>query len=176
MFANCDRCAKRNKPDQCVYHPAPLTKASTTQDTFDNNSPRVNTFSTLGQSPLNNDVTSELYYPGTKRVKRPEDSQFVLSLDEPLELWETQPQRSFQEIQRPLLDDHSQVGALGFDDSAGFISHSAILAENELSVGIQPPNDGTLAISKVPRLQVDRGATVLTLLNDLPTLQKYIDK
>jgi hypothetical protein len=176
MITNSSRCAKRNKPDQCVYHPAPLTKAATPQDTSDSESPRVNSFSTLYQSPLTCDVTSETYYPDPKRVKRTGDLQSVHRLDIGSEKRDTQRQQAFEELHKPLLSDSSQVGALGFDDSAGFISHSAILAENELSVGIQPSNDGMLAISKVSQSQIDRGATVLTLLSDISTIQKYIDK
>lgn len=58
----------------------------------------------------------------------------------------------------------------------GFVHHHAILAENELSVGILPPNSEEASTSKVTQAQIDRGATVLGLLKDLPLFQKYIEK
>jgi hypothetical protein len=87
-----------------------------------------------------------------------------------------QDSQGFEELRKALLTDSSQVDIVNLDDSAGFISHSAILAENELSVGIQPQNTDISSTTRVSQSQIDRGAAVLTLLNDLPTLQTYIDK
>jgi hypothetical protein len=78
----------------------------------------------------------------------------------------TQPQvdQALEELRKPL------------SDSAGFINHSAVLAEHELSIGIQSSNDDSTLVSKVSQLQIDRGAIVLTLFKDLSALGKYIEK
>jgi hypothetical protein len=51
-----------------------------------------------------------------------------------------------------------------------------VLTENELSIGILPQNGETIPLSRVSQSQVDRGATVLTLLNDFASIQRYIEK
>jgi hypothetical protein len=160
------RCAKRNKPDQCVYHPAPLTKGQTPHDTnSDQSSPRVNSFGTAYQSLSEREISRDSIYPAPKRVKLTEAFQS-----------QSQKQNVFDELHKPLPDESIREDALRFDNGAGFINHSAVLAEHELSIGIQPPNDDTTPISKVSQLQIDRGATVLTLLRDLQAIERYIDK
>jgi hypothetical protein len=177
MRTDCCRCAKRNKPEQCVYHPAPLTKAPIHQDTSsDKSSPRVNSFSTAYLSPSYRELSGDSSYPEPKRVKRTETVQYALSLDGLPEKHEPQTKRAFEELGRPLSDSTLQADALGFDNGAGFIHQSAILAENELSIGIQPPNMDTTMMSKVSQLHIDRGAAVLTLLKDIQSIKKYIDK
>jgi hypothetical protein len=160
------RCAKRNKPNQCVYHPAPLTKGQTPNDTLsDQSSPRVNSFSATYQSPSEREIGRDSIYPATKRVKLTESFQPA-----------SQNQNVFEELHKQLPDESIREDVLSFDNSAGFINHSAVLAEHELSVGIQPPNNDLTPISKVSQLHIDRGATVLTLLKDLSAIEMYIDK
>jgi hypothetical protein len=90
----------------------------------------------------------------------------------------TQPQvdHALEELRKPLSDTGTQADVLSFDNSAGFINHSAVLAEHELSIGIQSSNDDSTLVSKVSQLQIDRGAIVLTLFKDLSALGKYIEK
>lgn len=85
-------------------------------------------------------------------------------------------QRTIEELRRPLPDHHVRADVLSFDNRSAFINHSAVLAENELSIGIQPPNAESTPMSKVSQSHIDRGAIVLTLLKDMPILQKYINK
>jgi hypothetical protein len=59
---------------------------------------------------------------------------------------------------------------------AGITNHSAVLTENEPSIGILPPLIDSSPSSKISQSNIDRGASVLTLLKDLPTMRKYIDK
>jgi hypothetical protein len=177
MSTNRSRCAKRSKPDQCVYHPAPLTKASSTQGTPDAGTPRLNSFSTLHLSPSDRDVTNDSFYPYSKRVKLTGELQpAYLSRDVSPTQYTQQDPQGFEELRESLLNNSSQIDVVSLEDSAGFISHSAILAENELSVGIPPPNTDVSSTIRVSQSHVDRGAAILTLLNDLSTLQKYIDK
>jgi hypothetical protein len=136
----------------------------------------VNSFSTAYQSPSYRELSGDSFYPEPKRVKRTETVQYALSLDGLPEKYEPQTKRAFEELGRPLSDSTLQADAPGFDNGAGFIHQSAILAENELSIGIQPPNTDTTMMSKVSQLHIDRGAAVLTLLKDIQSIKKYIDK
>lgn len=168
MMPACGRCAKRNKPDQCVYHPAPLTKNA--HASAEAASPRVNSFSIASQSPSSRDSTNESLQHGAKRMK-------VKSLCEPQLSFAGlphQPERhshtAFDALQKPI------NGSFNVGDGAGFISSSSILAEHELSIGIQPPHEDHLGLSSVSQSQIDRGAVVLTLFQDLADIKKYIKK
>lgn len=59
---------------------------------------------------------------------------------------------------------------------AGITSHSAVLTENECEIGILPPLVDFSPSSEISQPNIDRGASVLALLKDLPTMRKYIDK
>lgn len=63
-------------------------------------------------------------------------------------------------------------GLQGFENGS-FISHSAVLAENEPKLGLSPP---ILSESSVSQKLIDRGVAVLMRLKDLPSIQRYIDK
>lgn len=112
-------------------------------------------------------------YPDAKRVKRADTFQPVVNLPRQAE---SQGPVGLEDLSRSLLDRDARKETLGFDDSAGFINHSAVLAEHELSIGIQPPHTDVASAPRVSQLHVDRGAAVLTLLQDLPSIEKYIDK
>ena len=171
------RCAKRNKPDQCVYHPAPLTKAPNFHDaTSYAGSPRVNSFSTAYQSPSDRGTASDSFYSEPKRVKRTGAFEPVLSLSDHPAHSASHRSRPSEELCKPLSGDSVSAEALGFENGAGFINQSAVLVEHELSIGIQPPNDDTATMASVSQSHIDRGAVVLTLFTDLPAIEKYIDK
>ncbi|KAF3010745.1 hypothetical protein E8E13_007122 [Curvularia kusanoi] len=63
-------------------------------------------------------------------------------------------------------------GLQGFENGS-FISHSAVLAENEPKLGLSPP---ALSESSVSQNLIDRGVGVLMRLKDLSSIQRYIDK
>jgi hypothetical protein len=67
-----------------------------------------------------------------------------------------------------------RTDAQNFDSGAGFVHHSAVLAEHEQSIGLTPPESNTG--SGASQTQIDEGAALLTLLRDLPSIQRYIDK
>lgn len=71
---------------------------------------------------------------------------------------------------------HNQEDIHQFDSQAAFINEFAVLAENELSIGILPPTLGSLLSSSVTQSHIEKGAIVLTLLKDFQMIQKYIDK
>ena len=77
---------------------------------------------------------------------------------------------------KPLPGHQVSVDAQGFDMKAGITNHSAVLTENESSIGILPPLIDSSPSSKISQSNIDRGASVLTLFKDLPTIRKYIDK
>ncbi|KAH3920376.1 hypothetical protein HBH56_003700 [Parastagonospora nodorum] len=178
MMPNCGRCVKRNKQDQCVYHPAPLTKGPTPQDSnSDESSPRVNNFSTAYQSPSYHNLHRDSVYPEAKRLKRTKAFAPTFSPESLLSKQTASYDRqSSEDVQKSILDHSIRTDTLGFDSSAGFIDHSAVLAEHELSIGIHSSKDVSTPIPKVSQAQIDRGAAVLSLLNDLPAFEKYIDK
>jgi hypothetical protein len=178
LVLTCKRCAKRNTPGQCVYHPAPLTKGPTSHDGCPNNgsSPRVNSFSTAYQSPSRREVGRDTIYPEAKRLKQMESLKFPPSVEILSRPSQPQVDQALEELRKPLSDSGTQADALGFDNSAGFINHSAVLAEHELSIGIQSSSDDITPVSKVSQLQIDRGAIVLTLFKDLSAIGKYTEK
>ncbi|KAF2820502.1 hypothetical protein CC86DRAFT_397762 [Ophiobolus disseminans] len=177
MVPTCGRCAKRNKPDRCVYHPAPLTKAPNLHDTTsDAGSPRVNSFSTAYNSPTDRGTIRDAFYPDPKGVKHAGRFEPVLSLDGFSASPELYQKASGDELYKRLPIDYSRVDSLGLDSGASFMNQSAVLAENELSIGIQPPNDDTSTMANVSQSHIERGVVVLTILKDLPAIEKYIDK
>jgi hypothetical protein len=125
----------------------------------------VNSFSAAYKSPSDREIDRDSIYPAPKRVKLAEALQPA-----------SQERDIFDELHKPLSSGTIREIALSFDDSAGFTNHSAVLAEHELSIGIRLSNDDSTPISKVSQLHIDRGATVLTLLKDLPAIENYIDK
>jgi hypothetical protein len=152
-----------------------LTKLSTPQDApSDASSPRVNSFSTAYHSPADRAAPRDLFGPEPKRVKYTEAHQPPYAPESILALPASPESVEYLRKQLPATD--LQANSLGFDLDANFISHSAVLAENELSVGIQSLNSGAMPMSKATQMQIDRGAAVLTLLKDLPAIEKYIDK
>jgi hypothetical protein len=152
-----------------------LTKLSTPQDApSDASSPRVNSFSTAYHSPADRAAPRDSFGPETKRVKYTEAHQPVY-VHEGILAVPASPE-SVEDPRKPLPATNLQANSLGFDQDTNFISHSAVLAENELSVGIQSLNSGAMPTSKATQMQIDRGAAVLTLLKDLPAIENYIDK
>jgi hypothetical protein len=202
----CGRCARRNKPGLCVYHPAPLTKPSSipTSQTpsSDQSSPPVNSFSILygGDTVRDSGIpqAKRLRYIEDREVSRPSEQPFmepVLTCPQPAIVNPdgtlhdrtaqkqavsapvlSQSRETIKRFQNPLLEDHARTDVSSLDNGAAFVHHSSVLTENELSIGILPQNGETIPLSRVSQSQVDRGATVLTLLNDFASIQRYIEK
>ncbi|KAF2027170.1 hypothetical protein EK21DRAFT_102720 [Setomelanomma holmii] len=160
MMPTCGRCAKRSKPEQCVYHPAPLTKAPTPLEAnFDASSPRVNSFSTAYHSAADHMTTRDAYIPAPKRVKHaghipPQEVRSPMPLSP----------ESVEDLRKPLPAVNYQANSLELDRSANFINHSAVVAENELSVGIQSLDTGAMFTAKASQMHIDRGAAPMVKL------------
>ncbi|CAI6301925.1 unnamed protein product [Periconia digitata] len=172
MMPTCGRCQRRNRADQCVYHPAPLTKAGQlpTPQASDSSSPvvenrSVNTDTTSASTPTFSRV--ELHAVQQTRSSR------ASSL--PAQPWSSiqYGQQTVEELRKPVPRAHIQ--ALGYHPSGTSMHHASILAENELSVGIAPSN-GEIAHSMVSQADIERGAACLTLLRNFPLCLRYIDK
>lgn len=171
MLPACGRCTKRNKPDGCVYHPAPLTKASNGDAAASEAmTPRINSFAIAFQSPSSRESAHEPLRSEPKRVKLTQSYEAPQSFAGFAAQPTSYSQDPVDTLRKPVTE------SLSCDDGVGFINQSAVLAENELSIGILPPNEDAVAAPRISQAQIDRGATVLTLFKDLPAITKYIDK
>ncbi|KAH9881043.1 hypothetical protein J1614_001536 [Plenodomus biglobosus] len=196
MMPACGRCARRNKSDKCVYHPAPLTKTASASI------PRhASVESTSPESPGPDtiiDPNDEIHTAITdfneaharrRTLPQPlpsishliEDNSITASESRnvrvnslPMPAERQRQQSGLREQQS--LDQVSWEDVQHFDNKAAFINDFAVLAENELSIGIQPPMLHNVPVSHVTQSHIDRGAAVLTLLKDFQSIQRYIDK
>jgi hypothetical protein len=183
------RCAKRNKPDQCVYHPAPLTKATTPRTPCsDDSSPAINSFSILYSPALNKGATDISFRRDLKHARHieavqsasyvPTQLQAALldsTANLPYSPYTPDSQPISQQARMPS-PQHQPGDACSFDIEDGFINHSAVLAEHEFSIGIQPLGCDSTCRSEVSQSHIDKGVAVLTVLKNFPVIQKYIDK
>lgn len=175
----CGRCARRNMAEQCVYHPAPLSKALPTPHTSEASpSPRPN----LQICDTNPDTTSESLVTVSESAGR---SNYHETLAE--ESLQVQPhsrsQRGVEDNQRTIQQSLTQT--LGFSttsqSSPGFLgatSYSAILAENETNIGITSTDAGAGhgSFAAVSQTHVQKGAEMLLLLKDMPLFDRFIDR
>ena len=181
MMPKCGRCVKKGKSDKCVYHPAPLTKSGAIP------SQRV---TKSDQISSNTEGDRALYQTQSGPAHSPASASYVTHLEHTNRPLSFLPfPRSVQSagsttVSTPTTSTHSPDQRLGhhpirtdaqcFDNGAAFINHYAVLAENEPSIGLSPPESA--GGSKIAQMHIDKGAAVLTLLKDLTSVQKYIDK
>jgi hypothetical protein len=200
MKPHCGRCSRRGKTEQCVYHPAPLTKAATAS-TSPAPQPSQSSPNQISQNKMQSEGLEyvPVFSPGIRPPTSPMQSlrynssstpsAFTNSLDGLPQLKRFRPNdvsgqvfpssainQQEMDLCRPLPDHQVSVDAQSFDMKAGITNHFAVLAENESSIGILPPLIDSSRSSEISRSNIDRGASVLTLLKDLPILRKYINK
>ena len=197
MMPHCGRCVKKGKSDKCVYHPAPLTKSATKwTPQSDQTSISTEGERTLHQSPPGTESTSvpATYLTHLKHTNRPisfppfassVQSEGSLTASTPASFLQSPSYQSESRLvnvltqqvtekpRKTLVENHVRTDAQGFENGASFISHSAVLAENEPNIGLSPPRSTE---SRVSQAHIDRGVTVLLLLKDMSSIQKYIDK
>lgn len=156
----CGRCARRNKVEQCIYHPAPLTRALPTPHPSE---------SDAGQSP-------------TSGHQAYEDSSELLSTGQPITSVRS-GDSSIQNVASQLgsLNEQTWIPSPSFQRNTGFLgatSYSAILSENEVSIGIGPANSESILnlITDVSQTYMQRGADVLFLLKDMPLFNRFIER
>ncbi|PVH96263.1 hypothetical protein DM02DRAFT_617345 [Periconia macrospinosa] len=172
MMPTCGRCQRRNRAEQCVYHPAPLTKTHQlpTPQASDSSSP------TFVRQSVDIDAVPAPALPPTRIDPSPTQHPRVSRASSlPAQPWSSiqYGQQSVEELRKPVPRAHVQARAIS--PSGTFIHHAAILAENELSVGIFPSN-GETAPAIIYRHDIQRGAACLTLLKDFPRCLRYIEK
>lgn len=190
MMPTCGRCVKRGKTDKCTYHPAPLTKSGTSP---------AHRVASPDQASCNIEGKEFSYQPHPKSKSLPKSVAYLKHLadtDRPRTFQSfprsVQSERdsttststsftqspSFQSRSRQTslskLEQAVRTDAQGLEDGAAFISHSAVIAENELSIGLSPPD--STGEHRVSQSHIERGVAVLALLKDLPSIQTYIDK
>jgi hypothetical protein len=172
MMPACGRCTRRNKTDKCVYHPAPLTKTAT----IPTPEPSDCTSSIVASQDLNATTLSTLLFPPFDASSAIQ-SRVTRASSLPAQPSSNTPPR-LDDFRRPLPNDQAFSESIDSQQVTEFISHSAILAENELSIGILPGAQGSEppTSSQVPQTHVEKGALVLALLSDLPIFEKYIEK
>lgn len=183
----CGRCLKKGKSDKCVYHPAPLTKSGAKQAPDPAQTPHSMEGPCHPLSEAERTPATAAYVAHLERTSRPTTfpqppspvrSYRAATASMPADSLQSPP---YQSEFRPLYStsvlstEHTvRTDVQAVEDRAAFISHSAILAENESSIGLTPPDSPS--ISRISQTQIERGVTVLARLGDLSSLQKYIDK
>lgn len=181
MMPNCGRCVKKGKSDKCVYHPAPLTKSGVMPSQRVTKSDQISS-NTEGDKALyqsqpvsRHSPTPSSYVVHLQHTNRPPSFlAFPRSVQSAGSFIASTPTSSTHSPDRQLGDHRIRTDAQCFDNGASFINHYAVLAENEPSIGLSPPESA--GGSKIPQMHINKGAAVLELLKDLTSIQKYIDK
>ncbi|KAL0258267.1 hypothetical protein SLS55_007440 [Diplodia seriata] len=154
VMPTCGRCARRNKQDQCVYHPAPLTRTRSAA------TPRLSGSEPVLSPPQT--ASPEAASPRTAQL----DSRTtpLPAVDDDANETELQCIASS--------DVRHHAGFLGST------SYSAVLTENEGSLGLG--QDETACHSGAnPRISpehVQKGVEILSLLKDIPIFERYIQR
>ncbi|KAF1978978.1 hypothetical protein BU23DRAFT_524667 [Bimuria novae-zelandiae CBS 107.79] len=193
MTPTCGRCARRNKANQCVYHPAPLTKRaivptptseSETTSPPDTVQPLLQSVEGFLPAPVVTPLTATSLRVGvppsqpapvvSSQATGPRARRHSLPA-QPSAL--TYEEQSIEELRRPLPVAHVRGDSILRLPAAGFVHHTAILDEYERSIGIQQSNaEGPTDSTSVSSLYIERGAAVLTLLKEPAIFQRYLDK
>lgn len=196
FIPHCGRCVKRGKIDKCVYHPAPLTK-STVKRSTQSNQPSSNAedertqyrpLSGTGRTSVPTVYLAHLEHTnrrkGFTQFSNSVQLERSLTTSTPTSLRSPSSQSgrlaTGASVQQASKNSHWLSGgqAVGTDAQqlergASFINHAAVLDEHEPSIGLSPPSS---TASKISQEHIDQGASVLLLLGDLKSIQKYIDK
>lgn len=159
----CGRCTRQNK--QCVYHPAPLTKT--------NSLPTPQTIETDAEyQPAADGVTVSIIPPfppfdeSSLQPRVPRANSASTSANSALYA------EDFQHQVLPV--SRNRGDNLHLLELNSFVAHDALLAENEITIGIS--NSESPIDLSIPQSQIEKGAAILSLLIDLPLFDKYIEK
>ncbi|KAL1632681.1 hypothetical protein SLS56_003378 [Neofusicoccum ribis] len=148
----CGRCMRRNKQDQCVYHPAPLTRPRSTA------TPR-----------LSEPVLSPPQTASPEAASPP--TQPVTSASAPLSVADDDSNEQ----------DLQNLAAADVRHHAGFLgstSYSAVLTENEGSLGLgqDEPDCHSTSNPRISSVHIQKGVEILSLLKDMPIFDRYIQR
>lgn len=152
MLPTCSRCARRNLPEQCVYHPAPLTRPKSDISVVPTSaaSGLVSPTPTLPSYQLPSLQTSE-------RAARTETPA-------------TQPSESGSKPQERELSEYLP-SATGF---FGATSSVALFADHTNSIRVETDVTSLCVPASVTAARIQRGMEVLALLSDVPFYEKMI--
>ncbi|KAF2807241.1 uncharacterized protein BDZ99DRAFT_573110 [Mytilinidion resinicola] len=197
MTPTCGRCARRNKSDQCVYHPAPLTKglptpqsslSVTSNDHFDARSNEqfeplrsIEQFELQSNQhfePRSNGFNSDLTttslsgaFDNSSNFVAPRRQFRANSLP-------AQPHRS-RDVRDPSQRQMAWGVPADLQRSAEYLGatpYSAVLDENEMHLNFPPAQtivpSSVAALSKV---HIRKGAEILSLLKDMSLFEKLIN-
>lgn len=190
----CDRCVKRGRTEKCVYHPAPLTatkrKAQESKISHADEGPtsyrplsgagrastpaaylahlehtnRLTSFSHVSQATqVESSPTASTLSSSVRSQNSISQSQYI----------DASVQQASKNTRRPSIDQRTGTDARELERGASFVNHTAVLDEHESSIGLTPQGSTAFEVSQE---RIDQGASVLFVLRDLGSIQKYIDK
>ncbi|CZT25096.1 uncharacterized protein RCC_10825 [Ramularia collo-cygni] len=186
----CGRCAKRGKSDQCIYHPAPLTKPRTCPGIGPHRSANASSLASPRQNhtgpypTISRESHRALISPRTNSSQSP-DQTVVRRMQSPSSLPNTQSTQQSQwglkpmEGSRQLSSYASPESATAFRDArTGFLgptSYSAVYTENSTILNTPDLND-TPNFPAISAEKLQQGAEVLSLLRDIPVYRRFTDR
>ncbi|KAK1063367.1 hypothetical protein LTR74_009523 [Friedmanniomyces endolithicus] len=179
----CGRCSRRDKPEQCIYHPAPLTKPR--------GSPGVGPTRTHSRASLERPSSGLASPPASTETSSLDSSAFRpvnhrVSLDRGAILQSPRPPMA-----PPSSEDKgtsrsaslaSPDGSMSFrEGKVGFLgptSYSAVFSENPSSLGAGFPDEIEDAsdLGPIAPERIQQGAEILALLRDVPLYEKFTQR
>lgn len=155
----CGRCSHRKKADQCVYHPAPLTRSK------DSLSSRASRSPTIPKPPTS--------YPTD--AQRPS----IVSRPESVNLNIAPPTPSLSSISASTSDDKRPTTSSSFrvHRNPGFLgitSYRSIFTENQVSLGIDNTDQDPECTVYIGDEKIQKGVEILSLLTHLPAFERFI--
>lgn len=155
ILPTCGRCARRNRTEQCIYHPAPLTKQK--QSNGDSETSPANNVLLTPQSA--SETIEEL-----RGVNSSPLDNSILPISSNRSSHESSPTYT-----DPKTSNHGFLGPT---------SYSAILSENQRTLGLGNDDHGSCwsAHFQVTKDRIQKGAEALSLLRDASLITKFIDR
>ncbi|EMC94082.1 hypothetical protein BAUCODRAFT_36555 [Baudoinia panamericana UAMH 10762] len=197
----CGRCARRNKPEQCIYHPAPLTKPRGPESTgVQKSKPPSRSATTVPYQPsypattYDRPLSGLVSPPGStgvgaqqhdhsafRPVNRPSTGRNAI-IQPPPPVMAPTPTSGEDRRTSSSASYASPEGSMSFrEGKIGFLgptSYSSIFTENPASLG---PGENE-AVEDTPNLppvsaeSIKSGAEILALLRDIPLYEKFTQR
>ncbi|EME84636.1 uncharacterized protein MYCFIDRAFT_203102 [Pseudocercospora fijiensis CIRAD86] len=195
----CGRCARRGKEDQCIYHPAPLTKPRTDPPGIGPHRTAASTprLSTIGPYPtpfpsIENKRNGLVSPPSSNSTQQGKDAAFRVSTSQPASLGQGSvlpsptapmpptPGEESKHSSAPSASYASPESAMSFirDGRTGFLgptSYSAVYTENS-SILQTPDVEDPPDLPSLPADKIQQGAEVLSMFRDLPVYRNFTQR
>ncbi|KAF2165409.1 hypothetical protein M409DRAFT_24259 [Zasmidium cellare ATCC 36951] len=194
----CGRCARRNKPDQCIYHPAPLTKPRTAPNngpgperTAPHRPSHVAPYQPLPLERHQSGLASPPCSTGTQQGQVQDYAAFRpvnnTSLGQASVIQSPAP--AHPSMAQTPLDERTRASstasyttpdsAMSFRDSrTGFLgatSYSAVYTENP-TILEAPDIENAPDLPAISSDRIQQGAEVLSMLRDIPVYRKFTQR